>query len=143
MKRISMAAACALACMGVSQTARAQSGVLGRWLTDDGAGVVKIESCGRTLCGKLVSVRDPKAPDRDINNPDPDKRQRPLVGISILTGLVRDDDGWGDGRVYDPKAGRSYRASISLAEDGRLDVTGCVLFLCRTKHWTRLEEKSG
>jgi uncharacterized protein (DUF2147 family) len=121
----------------------AGSGVLGRWLTDDGSGVVEIAPCDGALCGKLVSVRDPKAPDRDINNPDPDKRHRPLVGIAILTGLTRSADGWSGGHAYDPKAGRTYRAEISLARDGRLDVTGCVLFLCRTRHWTRLTEKNG
>lgn len=143
MKSICMAAACALAAFGVPSAARAEASVLGNWLTDDGSGVVKIAPCGGALCGKLVAVLDTKAPAHDINNPDPEQRNRPLVGIAILTGLVRGDDGWNGGRAYDPKAGRSYRAAIRLAGDGRLDVTGCLLFFCRTRHWTRITEKSG
>ncbi|TCM16425.1 uncharacterized protein (DUF2147 family) [Novosphingobium sp. PhB165] len=143
MKGICMAMACALAIFGSPQTVAAQTGVYGRWLTDDGAGVVEIAPCGSALCGKLVAVLDPKAPAHDINNPDPARRALPLVGVSILTGLVRSGDGWSGGQAYDPKAGRTYRASIHLAQDGRLDVTGCLLFACRTKHWTRFKEKHG
>lgn len=138
-----MAAVCAMVCVVSPHAAKGNSGVLGRWLTDDGSGVVEIAPCGGALCGKLVSVRDPKAPDRDVNNPDREKRRRPLVGIAILTGLVRSDEGWAGGRAYDPKTGLTYRAQIGLTKDGKLDVTGCVLFLCRTRHWTRFMEKHG
>lgn len=138
-----MAAVCALASVLSPHAAMANSGVLGRWLTDDGSGVVEIAPCNGALCGKLVLVRDPKAPNRDINNPDLDKRRRPLVGITILTGLMRSTDGWSGGHAYDPKTGRTYRTQIGLTKDGGLDVTGCVLFLCRTRHWTRFMEKNG
>lgn len=141
MKGICMASA--LAITVASQALAAPSSVYGRWLTDDGAGVVDIVSCGSAICGKLVAVLDPKAPDHDINNPDPARRKQPLIGVSVLKGLMRSTDGWSGGQAYDPKAGRSYRAAIRLGRDGRLDVTGCLLFLCRTRHWTRFEEKRG
>jgi len=141
MKRLWMIVACALATVpsvGPAQ-GRTQGGaeVTGRWLTDDRSGVIDIAPCGSALCGRLVSVLDPKAPGRDINNPDPALRHRALVGISILSGLTRKGQEWSGGQAYDPKAGRSYRAAIRLAPDGRLDVTGCLLVICRTKHWTR------
>lgn len=126
-----------------AQDARKAPNVLGRWLTDDKAGVVEIAPCGNALCGKLAAVLDPKAPTQDINNPDPALKGRPLAGIAILTGLTRDGAGWSGGEAYDPKTGHTYRASIRVAEDGRLDVTGCVLLICRTRHWTRsMEENS-
>lgn len=143
MNVLATATAGALAIFCLPQAAAAQTGVLGRWLTDDGAGVVEIAACGSALCGRLVAVLAPKAPDHDINNPDRARRGRPLLGLAILSGLVRGNDGWSGGQAYDPKAGRSYRASIRLARDGRLDVTGCLLFLCRTRHWTRFVEKRG
>lgn len=132
-----MAAACAFATLAGGQDARAEPSVLGRWLTDDGAGVVDLAPCGAALCGRLVAVLDPQAPARDINNPDPRLRGRPLVGIAVLTGLVRDRFGWSGGRAYDPKAGRSYRARIRSAADGGLEVTGCLFLICRTRHWSR------
>lgn len=117
--------------------------VLGRWLTDDRSGIVELAPCGNGLCGTLVRVLDPRAPARDINNPDPSLRTRPLVGVKILTGLASVGERWKGGQVYDPKAGRSYRASIAPNGSKGLDVTGCILFLCQTRHWTRATEESG
>lgn len=135
MKRICIVAACAIMTLG-SPIAQAKENVTGRWLTDDGSGVVEVGPCGAALCGRLVSVLDPKAPAHDINNPEPQLRRRPLLGIAVLTGLTRDGEGWSGGHAYDPKAGRSYRARIRAA-DGGLDVTGCLFVICRTRHWTR------
>ena len=86
----------------------------------------------------FYKVLYPAAPDKDVNNPDPALRNQKLVGVRILSGLQRKDGRWDDGEAYDPKAGRSYRARIALASPDRLDVTGCVLFVCRIKHWTRV-----
>lgn len=132
-----------LAGLANSASAAASRSVFGRWLTDDGAGIVEVKRCGQTLCGTLERVLDPKAPPRDINNPNTALRNRPLVGVKILSGMHPDGDRWKGGQAYDPKAGRSYRASVALGERGRLDVTGCILFLCQTKHWTRVAEESG
>ena len=131
----------ALALLASAVSAEASPSVYGRWLTDDRAGIVEVKPCGQAVCGTLVRVLDPAAPARDINNPDRELRRRPLVGVKILTGLEASGDRWKNGRAYDPKAGRSYNASIAPGPDGGLDVTGCILFLCRTRHWTRVPEE--
>lgn len=113
--------------------------IFGAWRTDDGAAIIRIDRCGSTLCGKIEHVLDPKAPANDINNPDPDKRSHPLVGTMILSDFAGSGAFWKNGSAYDPKAGRSYRASLTLQGDGKLKVTGCVLFVCRSRHWIRAE----
>ncbi len=127
-----------LAAGGPASAQQKSPSVLGQWLTDDRSGIIEIAPCGSQLCGTLVKVLDPAAPDKDVNNPDPALRNQSLVGVRILSGRQRKDGRWDDGEAYDPKAGRSYRARIALASPDRLDVTGCVLFVCRTKHWTRV-----
>lgn len=143
MKCVPFAVVVGLTALAGSASAAPSRGVFGHWLTDDGAGIVEVKRCGASLCGTLVRVLDPKAPAHDINNRDASLRGRPLVGVPIIYGMHPDGDGWKGGRAYDPKAGRSYRASLALGEKGRLDVTGCILFLCQTKHWTRVAEESG
>ncbi len=118
-----------------ASSASAQS-VFGRWLTDDHAAIVTIDRCGNTLCGWIDRVLDPKAPENDINNPDKKFRSKPLVGTVVLRGFTRAGDKWADGRAYDPKTGNSYRSTLKIDDDGRLRVTGCILFLCRSRHWT-------
>ncbi len=75
------------------------------------------------------------APVQDANNPDEALRRRPLVGVAVLSGFA--PGGGGEGRAYDPKTGRSYRARLRLNPDGTLRVTGCVAIVCRSQAWTR------
>jgi uncharacterized protein (DUF2147 family) len=117
----------------------APPGVEGLWRTDDGKGLVRIGACGTHVCGWIAQVLDrgPGVPTTDIKNPDRRLRQRPILGLPTLTGFTRDGAIWKGGRAYDPKSGNSYRATLQLNRDGSLKVTGCVLFICQSKRWTR------
>jgi len=112
----------------------------GSWLTDDHKGVVRISACGDQLCGRIAQVLDrtPGVPRTDVNNPDQRLRARPLVGLLTLWGFRRAGTAWEGGHAYDPKSGRSYRSTLALEANGTLKVTGCVLFICQARHWTRL-----
>jgi uncharacterized protein (DUF2147 family) len=111
----------------------------GLWLTDDRSGVVRLSRCGQSLCGYVVQVLDarPSIPGTDVNNPNRRLRGRPLVGLLTLWGFRRDGNLWRGGVAYDPKSGRSYRATLEQQTDGALKVTGCMLFVCESRRWTR------
>jgi uncharacterized protein (DUF2147 family) len=119
--------------------AAAAPSVEGLWLTDDGKAVVRIAACGQRMCGRIVRILDtrPDVPKTDVNNPDLPRRNRPLIGLQVLSGFTNGPREWEDGRAYDPKSGNSYKSSLRLNTDGSLRVTGCVLFVCRSKRWTR------
>ena len=119
--------------------AAAVPSVGGLWRTDDGSAVVEIAPCGQQMCGRIARVlaSGPNVPRTDVNNSDPQRRTRPLVGLQILSGFRPGSKAWEDGRAYDPKSGRSYDASLRLNADGSLRVTGCVLIVCRSVRWTR------
>jgi len=91
------------------------------------------------MCGTIARVLDtsPGVPTTDVNNPDPGRRNRPLVGLRILWGFTGGPTEWDDGQAYDPKSGSSYKSSLRLNADGSLRVTGCVLFVCRSRRWAR------
>jgi len=113
--------------------------VEGLWRTDDGKGLVRIAPCGGQMCGRIEQVLDkrPSVPTTDINNPDPHLRHRPILGLQTLSGFTRDGAVWSSGHAYDPKSGRTYRATLQLNPDGSLKLTGCVLFICQSRRWTR------
>jgi uncharacterized protein (DUF2147 family) len=119
--------------------AQSEPTVQGRWLTDDGKGIVNIARCGAQICGRIVEVLDkrPNVPKTDINNPDPHLRNRPILGLTALSGYTGSGSAWRGGRAYDPKSGRSYRSSLELNPDGSLKLTGCLLFICQSRRWTR------
>ena len=103
----------------------------------DGAAIVRIAPCDGKLCGAIARVLDPKAPPNAINNPDRRQRARPLAGVLVLRDFVHSGAEWKGGRAYDPKTGNSYTSELMVQQDGRLKVTGCILFLCRSRLWTR------
>jgi len=119
--------------------AAAAPDVTGLWLTDDGKGVVDVQPCGQKMCGKIVRVLDrgPGVPTTDVNNPVASRRNRPIIGLQVLSGFKAGLNEWKDGRAYDPKKGSSYSSSMRLNRDGSLRITGCVLFVCQSVRWTR------
>ena len=123
----------------LSPASAAVPSVEGLWRTEDGSALVEIAPCGQQLCGRIsrVLATGAEVPRTDINNSDPSRRTRPLVGLPILWGFHAGPRAWEGGRAYDPKSGKSYDASLRLNADGSLRVTGCVLFICRSVRWTR------
>jgi uncharacterized protein (DUF2147 family) len=133
-------AGCLSLVAGSSAAAEAPAKIDGLWLTDDHKGVVRIAACGDALCGYIARVLDRGAgvPATDVNNPDPRLRTEALVGLRTLWGFRRNGPKWDGGRAYDPQSGKSYRSTLALERDGALKVTGCVLFICQSRLWTRL-----
>lgn len=114
--------------------------VTGAWLTDAKDGIIEIAPCGPKLCGRLVKMLvPPKGSPTDRNNPDPALRNRPLLGMPVLTGFAVDGNVW-RGSGYDPKVGKSYATTLQRTGPNTLKIRGCVLgFLCRSAIWTRAQ----
>lgn len=139
MRAVAAAAALSIAVL----PARAESDVLGRWATPGVSAVVELTHCGdaATLCGTIRwlwdAVDDKGRPRLDANNTDPSLRTRPIVGLSILSGLKpRGDGGW-SGQIYNPEDGQTYRATLRRVGADRLEVEGCVLMICKKQVWRK------
>ncbi|MDH3740344.1 MAG: DUF2147 domain-containing protein [Hyphomicrobiales bacterium] len=116
----------------------------GIWITGDGRSHVSVRACGAHYCGTVVRLAEPYEadgqPKRDTENPDPAKRNRPLIGMRILhdmaqvTGQAR----W-EGQIYNPEDGKHYAGSMMIRGD-QLEVEGCVLIVvCQSQTWTRMK----
>jgi len=118
---------------------------IGRWYAEGGAAQVDVSDCGGDLCGQVTWLRAPFDEHgcelRDRYNPDPALRARPVVGLPILSGLApAADQVWSGGSVYDPASGRTYRCTLTLLDEHRLELRGYVgvpLF-GRTTTWIRV-----
>ena len=120
--------------------------LLGTWLTDDGASKVEISASkaadgSSVYSGKVVwlkdAVRDGQ-PVHDEHNADAALRQRPILGLPILSGFkAAPGGGWSGGTVYAPRAGKSYPAELSIGADGRLQLKVHAGLLTKTDYWTR------
>lgn len=85
--------------------------VHGVWREPDTGIDVEIRACDEDvalLCGQIVRV-PVDGPTADIHNTDPGLRQRPLLGLEILSGFRRVDAGrWQGGGEYGRLPGRIY-----------------------------------
>ena len=105
---------------------------VGVWLHANERIQVEIVSCGDRLCGNIVWFKWPNdaqgLPLVDLKNPNPALRERPLLGLAILSDLRRAGElTWEDGKIYNPDDGKDYRARMSIQRDGSLRVRAYVL----------------
>jgi uncharacterized protein (DUF2147 family) len=112
--------------------------VFGVWLTRDGTGHVEIAPCGESACGTIIWGKEGSGSPTDVKNPNPALRNRQVIGLRILENFTRRDNGWFNGRIYDPKSGNTYRSELAARADGTLGVKGCVGPICRTEVWRRV-----
>jgi uncharacterized protein (DUF2147 family) len=128
--------------------------ILGLWLTaDDGNGRAKVEitKANDQYSGKIIWLERPTYPpddDRgmagqnrvDRENPDPDLRDRPVIGLPIVEGFTyKGDNLWANGTIYDPNNGKTYKCKMRLDDEGILRVRGFIGFslIGRTTQWER------
>jgi len=117
---------------------------LGLW--DTGGSHIEIYHCGALLCGRIAALDEPLdedgKPKVDENNPDPALATRPILGMDLIAGFSRKSDRrWVNGRIYDPRDGKTYKCKMTLQKDGTLKVRGYVgvSLLGKTVVRTRIE----
>ncbi|MEM8771849.1 MAG: DUF2147 domain-containing protein [Pseudomonadota bacterium] len=115
--------------------------VLGKWTPPKMDAVIDVHYCGERLCAELVDHDYENLATTDVLNPDPGLRNRPLLGVHILDGLVMaSSDKWKDGELYDPRTGKTYLSKIKLLDKDRVKIIGCVgPGLCKGYVWTRVK----
>jgi uncharacterized protein (DUF2147 family) len=134
------------ALIGFSGQASAM-GPKGMWLDQEGKARIKVATCkADTLCAKIVWLRQPNdengKPLNDANNGNVSLRDRPIIGLPVAYDMKQSGSNKWQGRVYDPqRGGPSYTGYMTLLDDGRMKVTGCLAFLCESKYWTPLAEQ--
>jgi uncharacterized protein (DUF2147 family) len=118
---------------------------IGMWQVRDGRAKVKVDRCGKTLCARIVWLKEPNddagQPLTDGNNVDPAQRNRPILQLPVAYNMVQQSETYWTGAVYDPERGKAYDGSLRLLDDGRLEVKGCVLFLCESNYWQRIKDQ--
>ncbi len=136
-----MAAAAALMIGAGAGSALAQDAT-GVWSTDGNKGRVRVAKCGDGICGTLISLAEPNdtngQPKKDAKNEDASKRNRPLIGVSILQSMKPDQPNRWKGSIYNAEDGKTYTAYFTLQGDSA-KVEGCVLggVICKAQSWTR------
>jgi uncharacterized protein (DUF2147 family) len=147
-KKIAFAIAMVASFATVAASAQNVSPV-GLWKTiDDNTGkpksLVRIAYVGGELHGTVEKLF--REPSEDLN-PKCDKctderKDKPVIGMTIITGMKADGDHFAGGQILDPNNGKIYKSKMELEDKGKkLKVRGYigVPILGRTQVWVREE----
>ena len=108
------------------------SSIIGRWMNADNNLEVEIFKVGDEYRARVVWFDDtddksnPMYQRCDKKNPDKGLRNRKLIGLEVMHGLVYNsgEDEWQEGKIYDASSGKDWNAKAWLTEDGCLKVRG-------------------
>ena len=139
--RVTAAVVAGWLCLAVTLAVADSSGrdqranaVIGYWASPES--VLHVARTDNGLSMQVVALLEPYyapgeefgpvgAERRDDRNPDPAKRQVPIIGLELLSDYAYADDRW-RGRIYDPESGKIYASTIRVAADGRLKMRGYI-----------------
>jgi uncharacterized protein (DUF2147 family) len=117
---------------------------------------VTIIACPEGFCGMLSKIIVPSeglSPEElaaaqampvesftDQRNKDPELRNRPMMGLQILTLRYGDKPGIYDGEIYNPQDGETYSGYVEMLSVDILRLNGCVLYniVCQGEDWVRV-----
>ena len=122
---------------------------VGLWKTiDDNTGkersYVRIVETGGELQGKVEKIFPFPGDDPEnlCEKCKGERKNQPIVGMTILWGLKDEGDSWKGGKILDPDNGKTYRCKMTVSDDGKqLDVRGYIgiSLIGRSQTWLRVE----
>jgi uncharacterized protein (DUF2147 family) len=128
--------------------AQNRNAIVGKWESTEKNLIVEVYEKGNAFEAKIAWFHDdddtitPINQRLDIKNPNKTLRNRPILGIDVLSGLQYNakQNKWTGGRIYDSSSGKTWDATIWLTSHDELSVRGFYLvrWLGKTLNFTRI-----
>lgn len=120
----------------------------GLWRTVDDhthqpRGTVRIYEQKGAFFGRIESSLDPKDRREICDLCGDDRKNKPIIGLEILRGMIRRGEEYIGGFILDPETGSVYRCKFTLSQDGeKLFMRGYlgISLLGRSQVWTRISD---
>jgi uncharacterized protein (DUF2147 family) len=109
--------------------------------TGQALSLIRIEEHDGVLSGRVEKILTSDT-DRVCVRCTGELRDKPVLGMTVITGMARDGDKWSGGNILDPGNGKTYRGLIRILDNGRkLEVRGYigVSLFGRSQTWLREE----
>ena len=109
--------------------------ILGKWESTEKNLIVEVYKQDNDFKAKVLWFYDPDdtitpiEQRLDINNPDLQLRDRKIIGLDVLSGLVYNakQNKWTGGKIYDSSSGKTWDANVWLTSPEALRVRGFYL----------------
>ena len=118
------------------QTESAPDTPLGDWQTEGKTGTVRIEQCGKALCGYVLNHASNVEENVEANPEANVKGDAVLINMKPKSDLTSEAV-W-SGNIYSRASGNTYYATMTLKGTNTLRVEACALgrFFCSGNDWT-------
>tara|TARA_R110002126_G_scaffold206886_3_gene354040 strand:+ start:26215 stop:26640 length:426 start_codon:yes stop_codon:yes gene_type:complete len=120
--------------------------IFGKWhSTNDETGkvdsVIEMYEKDGKAYAKIIEIKNEDRKSAVCDLCEGSNKNKPILGLEILTGLEKDDNEWSGGEILDPRNGKVYKCYIELVNPTKLKLRGYVGFslLGKTKYWTKAE----
>ncbi|GFD93859.1 DUF2147 domain-containing protein [Tenacibaculum sp. SSH1-16] len=127
----------------VSLSMSAQT-IFGKWENRDEEtnkvdSVIEVYKKDGKAYAKIIEITDKNRQEAVCDKCSGKRKNNPILGMNILTGLKKDGDEWSGGKILDPKNGKEYKCYIKLENDNKLKIRGYIGFAAfgRTAYWYR------
>lgn len=131
--------------MSFAGLAQNKDAIIGKWINSSGEAHVDITKRGEKYFGKIVWLKEPKDEKgnvkTDLKNPVVSLRSKPILGLEILRNFIFENSKWTDGKIYDPKSGKTYSCNMSMKGRDILNMRGYVgiSLIGRSETWKRVK----
>ncbi len=121
--------------------------IFGKWNsfneeTNKVESVIEVYEKDSKAFAKIISIKDPSRSSAKCVECSGKRKNAPILGMNILTGLNKDGNEWSGGKILDPKNGKEYKCYIQLLDKNTLKLRGYIGFSVfgRTAIWKRASE---
>tara|TARA_R110002049_G_C8888387_1_gene540559 strand:+ start:201 stop:626 length:426 start_codon:yes stop_codon:yes gene_type:complete len=118
--------------------------IFGKWnskneKTGDIDSVIEIYEKNGKAYAKVVEIMNEERRDGLCIDCEGENKDKPILGLDILSGLEKDDDEWSGGEIIDPRNGKVYKCYIKLVKPNKLKLRGYigVALFGKTAYWER------
>lgn len=119
---------------------------VGKWKTIDdetkqAKSIIEVYEQNGKIYGKILeSLKAGGAKGEVCDKCEGADKGKPIIGLVIVKGLKLDGDQYEGGTITDPTKGKTYKCKMKVIEGGKkLQVSGCISFLCRKQIWLKVE----
>jgi len=120
--------------------------IFGNWLSknkDTGTidSVIKVYKKDGKVVAKIIEIKDTSRQNAVCELCEGKNKNKPILGLNILTGLEKQDDEWSGGTILDPRNGKVYQCYIELVKPNKLKLRGYIgiSLFGKTAYWERAE----
>ena len=120
--------------------------IFGKWhSTNENTGevdsVIEVYKKDGKAFAKVVDIKDAARKDAVCEKCEDENKNRPILGLNILTGLEKDGEEWSGGNILDPRNGKIYKCYIKLIKPKKLKMRGYIglALFGKTAYWERAE----